>query len=146
MIKVFLILFLGLSCEAVGFAFLGRGLRGIAAPEVLNLTAILRVVKMGVVNGNLWLGLLFQAMFFGTILILISRRDVSFILPLTTLGMVFTTLAARFILQEQVSALRWTGVLLIVLGSTLVSYSEHAKTRSLPSSSVTRAPTGKTMP
>jgi drug/metabolite transporter (DMT)-like permease len=131
MLKLFLILLIGLVCEAIGFAFLGRGLREVGSPDVMTPAAIVRLVKAGVVNGNVWLGMLFQAMFFATILILISQRDVSFVLPLTTLGMVFTTLAARWILHEQVSVLRWAGVLLIVLGSTFVTYSEQTK-KALP--------------
>jgi drug/metabolite transporter (DMT)-like permease len=127
MIKVFVILFVGLVCEAVGFAFLGRGIREIGAPDVMTPSAIVRLVKAGATNGNLWLGMFFEAIFFATILVLISRRDVSFVLPLTTLGMVFTTLAARLILHEQVSVLRWTGVILIVLGSTCVTYTEQSK-------------------
>jgi len=127
MIKVFSILFIGLVCEAVGFAFLGRGLREIGSPDVVTSASIARWVKTGATNGNLWLGMLFQALFFVTILILISRRDLSFVLPLTTLGMVFTTLAARWILHEQVSYVRWAGVLLIVIGSTFVTVSEQAK-------------------
>jgi drug/metabolite transporter (DMT)-like permease len=57
---------------------------------------------------------------------------VSLIWPLTALGFVLTALAAKFILREEVSWLRWSGVILIVIGATLVSYSEKTKTRPLP--------------
>jgi drug/metabolite transporter (DMT)-like permease len=47
--------------------------------------------------------------------------------PLTSLGFVLTTLAAKYIRHENVSALRWSGVVLIVIGASLVGWSEKAK-------------------
>jgi len=49
---------------------------------------------------------------------------VSFVWPLTALGFVLTTIAAKCWLHEEVSLLRWGGVLLIVLGAGLITYSE----------------------
>ena len=40
---------------------------------------------------------------------------------------VLTTLAAKFVLQEEVTYLRWFGVALIVVGSGLITYSEKLK-------------------
>jgi drug/metabolite transporter (DMT)-like permease len=39
---------------------------------------------------------------------------------------VITTLAARFYLHETVSGARWAGVVLIVMGAGLVSWSQQA--------------------
>ena len=50
--------------------------------------------------------------------------DVSFIWPLTALGFVFTTIAAKFILHEEVSLIRWGGVLSDRVGAGLITYSE----------------------
>ena len=61
------------------------------------------------------------------ILILMSKGDVSFIWPLTSLGFVLTTLAARFILGETVSPVRWLGVFLIMLGACLIIWSEKSR-------------------
>ena len=84
----------------------------------------MRVVKSGATNANVLLGVLFEAIFFGTLLVLMSQGTVSFIWPLTSLGFVLTTIAAKFILGEEVSLLRWGGVLLIMLGAGLITYSE----------------------
>ncbi len=56
-----------------------------------------------------------------------SMGDVSFVWPLTSLGFVLTTLAARFILKEEVPPSRWCGVLLIMLGACLIIWSEKVK-------------------
>jgi uncharacterized membrane protein len=63
---------------------------------------------------------------------LLSQRDVSLIWPLTALGFLITALAARLILKEEVSAVRWAGIFLIVIGASLVSYSEKSKQKTAP--------------
>jgi drug/metabolite transporter (DMT)-like permease len=67
--------------------------------------------------------------FFGALLYLLAQRDVSLVWPLTSLGFVITALAARWVLREEISWMRWGGVVLIVLGAGLVSYSEVAKSK-----------------
>ena len=42
---------------------------------------------------------------------------------------VFATLAARFYLNERIDALRWAGVILIVLGAALITFTEKKKER-----------------
>jgi len=81
----------------------------------------------GVTNWNILLGTLLEAIFFGVLLYLLSQRDVSLIWPLTSLGFVLTALAARMVRHEEVSALRWTGVIIIVIGAALVAWSEQTK-------------------
>jgi drug/metabolite transporter (DMT)-like permease len=61
------------------------------------------------------------------LMLLLRQHDVSLIWPLTSLGFVLTTLAARFIRHEEVPSLRWAGVALIVLGAGLVGWSEVLK-------------------
>ena len=127
MFKLILILLAGLVMEAVGVVYLSRGLKQIGEPAALNFSGILHLLKGGLTNPNLLLGVALEAGFFGTLLFLLSRGDVSFIWPLTSLGLVLTTLAARVILHEGVSATRWAGVLLIVVGSGLITWSEKVK-------------------
>ncbi len=99
-----------------GLVFLNKGLKELGQREPLAAAPTLRVIKSGAANPNLLLGVLFEAIFFAGILVLMSRADVSFIWPLTSLGFVLTTLAARFILKEDVSLVRrrddhvWRGV------------------------------------
>lgn len=129
MFKYVVILLIGLVFEAIGVVYLSRGLKQIGEPAVLNLAAIGSLVRNGATNPNILLGVLFEATFFGTLLYLLSRGDVSFIWPLTSLGLVLTTLAAKFVLQEEVTYIRWFGVALIVVGSGLITWSEKVKER-----------------
>jgi uncharacterized membrane protein len=75
------------------------------------------------------LGVFFEALFFACLLVLMSKADISFLWPLTGLSFVFATFAAIWFLHEHVSATRWIGVALIMIGAGFISYSEHAKAK-----------------
>ena len=98
-----------------------------------------RVVKAGATNLNILLGVFFEALFFASLLILMSKSDISFLWPLTGLSFVFATFAAMWFLHEQVSAVRWAGVVCIMIGAGLISYSEHAKPK-LPAAPISSQP------
>ena len=127
MTKLLIVLLLALTVEAVGVVFLSQGLKQIGEAQSVTVREIARVIRRGAGNPSILLGVALEAAFFGALLYLLSQKDVSLIWPLTSLGFVLTALSARLILHEQVSALRWAGVLLIVLGAGLVSYSEKDK-------------------
>jgi drug/metabolite transporter (DMT)-like permease len=127
MTKVLIVLLLALTVEAMGVVFLSKGLKQVGEARAITVREITRVVRRGATNGHVLLGVALEAAFFGALLYLLSQKDVSLIWPLTSLGFVLTALSARLILHEQVSALRWGGVILIVIGAGLVSYSEKLK-------------------
>lgn len=129
MYKLVVVLLSGLVCEAVGVVFLSKGLKQIGEAATVSIPEITRLILRGATNTNVLTGVALEAAFFGTLLYLMSRGDVSFVWPLTSLGFVLTTLAAKFILHEEVSYLRWSGVLLIVLGASLITYSEKVQNK-----------------
>jgi len=128
MAKMILILLAALVIEAVGVVFLSQGLKEIGSAPKINLAEITRLVGRGLANRHILLGVLLETIFFAALLMLLSRWDVSLIWPLTALGFVLTTLAARFLRHEEVSAVRWSGVVLIMAGAALVAWSEKVKT------------------
>lgn len=138
MLKFVLILIGGLFLEAIGVVFLSRGLKAIGEMDRVSVAEIIRLVKSGATNPSILTGVAFEAAFFGILMFLLSRADLSLVWPLTSLGFVITALAAKFFLHEQVSGMRWAGVVLIVLGAGLVSWSEQRKE---PKSSGTGEPT-----
>jgi uncharacterized membrane protein len=54
-------------------------------------------------------------------MVLLSWADLSYVLPVTSLGYVLTAVVGRIFLQESVSLSRWVGVSVIMLGFVLVS-------------------------
>ena len=125
--KLILILLIGLTLEAMGVVYLSVGLKQIGEPGRITPGEIGRLVVRGVTNRNILLGVLMEAAFFVTLLILLKFWDVSLVWPLTALGFVLTTLAAKYIRHEDVNAMRWAGVFLIMAGAVLVGYSEKLK-------------------
>ena len=143
MIKLLLILLIGLVFESAGVVLLKKGINEVGEPRGFNAQEVVRVVKAGVTNSRILLGVLFEALFFLSLLILMARSDISFLWPLTGLSFVFATLAAMWFLHEEVSLVRWAGVALIMLGAGLISYSEHAKTATRPPVAVARIRTAQ---
>lgn len=143
MTKVLIVLLLALTVEAVGVVFLSKGLKTIGEPSQINLREIAALVGRGATNPSLLLGIALEAAFFGALLYLLSQRDVSLIWPLTSLGFVITAITAKIILHEHISGVRWAGVALIVLGATLVSYSEKKKEApATPPAAIAQPPAG----
>ena len=132
MFKLLLILLIGLVFESTGIVLLKKGMNQVGDLKVLTAAGIVRVVKAGVTNHQVLLGVFFEALFFACLLILMSKSDISFLWPLTALSFVFATFAAMIFLGERVSAVRWAGVVLILVGAGLISYSEHAKKKPQP--------------
>jgi drug/metabolite transporter (DMT)-like permease len=127
--KFILILLIALVFEAVGVVFLSGGLNQIGEPKTINAAEIMSLIKRGATNKNILIGVFFEAIFFGFLLYLLSQKDVSIVWPLTALGFVITSLAARIFLNEEISSVRWTGIFLIVLGAGLVTWSAKTKER-----------------
>jgi uncharacterized membrane protein len=127
MIKLLLILLIGLVFESIGVVCLKKGMDRIGEVKQVSAAEIVRVVKAGATNPQILLGLLFETLFFVVLLVLMAKSEISFLWPLTGLSFVFATFAAILFLGERVSAVRWTGVVLIVIGAVFISYSEQTK-------------------
>jgi bacterial/archaeal transporter family protein len=127
MTKLIFILLVALTLEAVGVVFLSKGLKEVPGLQHYNLAEIWRIICHVVGSGPFWLGMLLETVFFVLLLILLHNWDVSLVWPLTALGFVLTTLSAKFLNGEDISTLRWSGVILIVVGAILVGYSEKQK-------------------
>jgi len=127
MTKFVIILVVAAIIESIGVALLSWGLKDVQGVREITVSEIVRVAKSGVTNVKIIGGVALEAVFFGALLYMMSTRDVSLVWPLTSLGFIFTTLAAHFLLHEKVSATRWIGVLMIAIGAGLTGYSEAAK-------------------
>lgn len=130
MLKFLIILLIGLTFESIGVVMLKKGMGKIGDMKKVSVSEVTRMVKAGATNGSILLGVFFEALFFVTLLVLMSRNDISLLWPLTGLSFVFATFAAIIFLGEKVSPMRWAGVAMIVAGAILISYSEKANDRS----------------
>src|SRR6266699_4618085 len=127
--KFIVIMLVALVFEAIGVVFLSGGLKQIGEPRTMNAAEIASLITRGAMNKNILLVVFFEAIFFGFLLYMLSQKDVSIVWPLTALGFVITSLAAKIFLKEEISSVRWAGICLIVLGAGLVTWSAKQKDR-----------------
>ena len=139
MSKLLLVLFVALTFETMGVILLSKGLKDLQGPATYRPIEVAKLIGRAITSKNIILGVAFEAVFFIGLLIMMSNADVSFVWPLTALTFVFSTLAARFYLHEQIDGLRWAGVILIVLGAGLITYTEKKKERIQKGSMVMRS-------
>ncbi len=108
------------SCAAIvvcsnvsGNYFLKSGLPAQLSTPLEYITVLFRPeVSLGVLLLILWMA---------SRMALLSWADLSYVLPVTSVGYVLVALAGRVLLHEQISTRRWTGIGLIVAGVALVS-------------------------
>jgi len=142
MAKLLLILLIGLAFESAGVVLLKKGMVNIGEMRGYTLSEGLRIAKAAATSPQIGLGLLFEALFFFSLIFLMSKSDISFLWPLTGLSFVFATIAAIIFLGETVSGLRWAGVVLVMMGAALISYSEHHKSKTeTPPAATSATPT-----
>jgi drug/metabolite transporter (DMT)-like permease len=96
-----------------GNFFLKRGLPEQLATPVEYITVLFQPwVALGVLLLMVWLM---------SRMALLSWADLSYVLPVTSVGYVLVAIAGKVLLHEQVTLKRWTGIALIVAGVALVS-------------------------
>jgi drug/metabolite transporter (DMT)-like permease len=128
MTRLIIIMLFALVLEALGVVYLSTGLKQIGEPKSITVREVGRLVGRGITNRNILMGVLMETIFFVSLLVMLKLWDVSLIWPLTSLGFVLTTLAAKYLRHEEVNSARWAGVFLIMAGAVLVGYSEKLKT------------------
>ncbi len=108
--KTVLFVILVIVSNTLGNTALSAGMRGFSG----NLLAALL---------NPWVLTGVALLIFWTVtrMALLSWADLSFVLPVTSLGYVLNALIGRFLLHESVSPERWLGTAMIVAGSVLVA-------------------------
>lgn len=118
---VFLLMALGLGSEAWGFVFIKKGLLETASSApFLSASHLLRVFLQIVQTPLVLLGTALEALHFGILMELLSFGEVSFIIPLTSVGYILTPVTALFLLHETIPPARWAGILLVCLGVAVI--------------------------
>ena len=78
-------------------------------------------VLTAVFNPWVGLGIVFLLFFFVSYTTALSWADLTYVLPASSLGYVLLAIIARFWLHEQITPLRWMGILLISAGVGFVT-------------------------
>ncbi|AFS53853.1 hypothetical protein BOX24_06545 [Leptospirillum ferriphilum] len=114
---VFLLMAIGLASEAWGFVLIKKGLlQHPPAGPFLSGSHLAAVFFQLVSTPLVLLGTALEALHFGVLMELLSFGEVSFIIPLTSVGYVLTPLTALFLLHETIPPERWAGIVLVCAG------------------------------
>ena len=141
MVKLLLILLVGLLFESAGVVFLKKGMNYIGEVKSVRASELMRVAKASLTSLQIWLGVGCETVFFGCLIVLMNKSEISFLWPLTGLSFAFATFAAIWFLDEHGSIVRWLGVALIMLGAGFISFSEKARTKPPATASRVVSPT-----
>jgi transporter family protein len=109
--------------DSAGDVFLTRGMKQAGEISALSPKALLTVGARVISNKSFLSGIFFIAVTFVSFLIVLSWADLSLVFPAKSLVYVFSTLGAKFFLDETVTIQRWAGIVFVCLGVALTSLS-----------------------
>lgn len=115
--------FFAVCASTVGDLLLARGMRRVGEVRWQGWRAAFGTLGRVLTTAEIPLAVVFLAIFFFSWLALLSRADLSLILPMTAVTYLLNGLAAGPLLGEKVSRQRWIGIWVITLGVVLVTAS-----------------------
>jgi multidrug transporter EmrE-like cation transporter len=121
MILVSIMLCLLICGSTGGEIAITYGMKATGEPERLRPKELLVFLGRALRNGWFWAGVPLMALSFYSLLVLLSWKPITFVIPVSALSYVVGTLGAKYILGEDVSAARWAGVVLVCVGVALVT-------------------------
>jgi drug/metabolite transporter (DMT)-like permease len=121
MVKTMLIVLIAAVLGGTGHVFLAKGMRPVGDLTEASSDRRGAMVVRAISNPWLIFGVVLQASFFFIYLVLLTRDDVSLVLPLTAIDYIVVAVLAQYMLGEIVTPIRWAGMGLIVAGVGLLS-------------------------
>jgi uncharacterized membrane protein len=95
-------------------------------PHVLSYQPLAYVQAL--FNPLVVIAVMMQVFWLLTRMSLLSRADLSFVLPVTSTGYAISAFLGRFFLHEQLTPNKFTGILMITAGALLVTPTAHVQT------------------
>jgi drug/metabolite transporter (DMT)-like permease len=123
MLRVAIVMIASALAAAGGQVLIRRGMQQIGGFELGEHLTLLPYVGSTVVNPHVLGGTLLQLVAFLLVIMGLSWKDVTVVMPFAALEHLFVAVLAIVILQEAISLTRWAGIVLVVVGVVLVTYS-----------------------
>jgi len=126
-LKILLLLFTSDILETAIHFFFKKGALAQAKFSVVDLPSAVIFLRAVFSSPFLWAGLLTVAVVFVIWSTILSKIDLSVAVPIASFSYILVPVVSVIFLHEQISALRWAGILLILIGVILVSLSSKER-------------------
>ncbi len=123
MLRVLIAMTVAAASAAIGQILVRRGMQQVGSLENYAPAALLIYFGHTVSNGYVILGTVLNTVFYVLFLAALSWTDVTVALPMTAIEYGFAAFLAVIFLKEQVSPLRWAGVMLVIVGVIFIARS-----------------------
>lgn len=123
MLRVLIAMTVAAASAAAGQILVKRGMQQVGSLENYAPMALLLYLGQTVSNWYVILGTVLNTVFYVLFLAALSWTDVTVALPMTAIEYGFAALLAVIFLKEQVSPLRWAGVMFVILGVIIIARS-----------------------
>ena len=120
--KIFLLIILNDLMDTIANLFMKKGLVQTGIDSV-NLGNIAEFVVKNASSAYLWLGIFVFAMSFFVWIVILYKVDLSIAMPFGSFSYIFIPVCAVLFLHENISPVRWAGIVCIVLGIHFVAQS-----------------------
>ena len=120
MVSEFTFFFFIVVFGTTGEIFMSRAMKETGEVKDFRPVALIESIFRALRVRWMWFGVGMMAIGFFSLLAVLSFENVSFVVPVTALSYVVGALGGRFFLGERVSLQRWTDILLVCAGVTLV--------------------------
>jgi drug/metabolite transporter (DMT)-like permease len=121
MLKTVLVVVFAVILAGTGHVLLSKAMRPVGDLTEAPADRLGGMVRRALSNPWFLVGVALQASFFLIYLTLLSRADVSLVLPLTAMDYIVVGVLAQYVLGETLTPVRWAGIGFIVVGVGLVS-------------------------
>src|SRR5208283_843160 len=123
--RVFILYLLIIGAGTGGELCVSRAMKTLGEVKDFRPAALLGVLTCVLRVPWMWVGLGLMGTAFFSLLAVLSKENVSLVVPVTALSYGAGALGGRFFLGEQVTPRRWAGVLLVCIGVALVIISQR---------------------
>ena len=109
-------------CDTINQLFLKSAINSLPSPTG-NILNILKFILKLILIPRVWISLLFSITSLCIWLFVLSRADLSFAFSADSMHYIFIAIVSQFILKEKVEFKRWVGIIFIVIGIAVISFS-----------------------
>jgi drug/metabolite transporter (DMT)-like permease len=121
-LKTYLLISLMVVFGPLGNVLLGKGMKAIGAASIVTPADAIDFLSRVLSSGSIWLGIGSLITFFAAYTLVLSWADYSYVQPASAMAYGMVAVLAHFMLREEITPMRWAGVLLICLGVLVVGH------------------------